>query len=522
MLSRFLKRFCTELYTAENGQEGLELYKQHAPDIVVSDIKMPKMNGLEMIKEIKNLNKEQLILLLSAHSDSEYLFEAINLNVDGYILKPIDLDVVNDKVTQLTRILENKKAMKALQESEEKFRTITQVSLTGIFIYQETFTYVNHAFCEITGYSQEELLTMAPWEILSAEYKDKGEELTKQRVAGKLLEPVQVQVDIQRKDGKICTIKISTTTMPYKGRFAGTGNMMDITDIVQTKSRLKLLSQAVEQMDEMVRITDIDGNIIYVNPATSKITHYDEDEILGHNSKVFKSGKHSREFYKTLWDTILSGKTYTNVLVNKKKDGTLYYDEKVISPMRNELGDIRYFVSTSRDISDRITLENELKQLATKDALTGILNRYKINIKIEEEIKRVNRYEKPFGLLMFDIDYFKKVNDTYGHDVGDYVLQEISHLVENTIRETDSFGRWGGEEFMILMPYTSEETLVKIAEKIRQIIAKHTFKDVGHVTISIGVTFYKKHEEKEKLIKRVDTALYEAKAQGRNKVISLF
>ena len=522
MLSRFLQRFCSEVYIAQDGREGIELYKKHKPDIVMSDIKMPKMNGLEMIKEIKNLNHEQLVLLLSAHSDSEYLIEAINLNVDGYVLKPIDLDIVREKIEQLTHIIENKRAMQALQESEEKFRTLTQISLTGIFIYQEKFIYVNPAFCEITGYTEKELLTMHPWEVVTHQYQDKIKEVAKQRISGELRQSTQMQVDIQRKDGIIRTTKVSVATMPYQGRFAGTGNIVDITDVVETKSRLQLLSQAVEQMDEMVRITDIDGNIIYVNPATTKTTQYSEEEILGNNSKLFQSGKHSKEFYKKLWKTILNGDTYKNTLINRKKDGALFYDEKIISPLKNEKGDIRYFVSTSRDISDRITLEQELKQLATQDALTGIYNRYKINAKIEEEIKRADRYEESFGLVMFDIDHFKKVNDSYGHDVGDYVLQELSHIILSNIRETDSFGRWGGEEFMLLLPHTPKEEITQIAEKLRKKVQEHLFKHVKQITISIGATLYKKDEGISKLIKRVDIALYEAKSHGRNQVVSVF
>ena len=519
MLSRFLKRFCTELYVAQNGKVGLDLYKEHKPDLVISDIKMPVMNGLDMIKEIKQLNHDQLVLLLTAHSDSDYLFEAINLNIDGYILKPIDLDIVYEKIEQLTHIIENKQAMQALKESEEKFRTITQINLAGIFIYQEKFTYVNPAFCEITGYTKEELLTMRPWELITPEYRDDIRKLSQQRVRGELLDATQVQVNLERKDGRISTVRVSATTMPFEGGFAGTGNIIDITDILATKSRLQLLSQAIEQMDEMVRITDIDGNIIYVNPSTIKTTQFSENEILGNSSKLFQSGKHSKEFYKKLWDTILSGETYKNILINKRKDGTLYYDEKIISPLKNENGDIRYFISTSRDISDRITLENELKKLATTDTLTGIYNRYKINLKIEEEIKRANRYGESFGLIMFDIDHFKKVNDTYGHDVGDYVLQELSRIVLNTIRETDSLGRWGGEEFMLLLPYISQDMIVEIAEKIRTTVAQYTFDYLEHITISSGVTLYKDKEDISELLKRADIALYKAKSQGRNQSV---
>lgn len=521
MLSRFLKRFCDELYIAENGEIGLKLYKKYLPDLVISDIKMPKMNGLEMLKEIKKINHEQLTLLLSAHSDSEYLFEAINLNVDGYALKPIDLDLLYEKIKQLTDIIENKQVAQALKESEEKFRTITQISLTGIFIYKEKFVYVNPAFCDITGYAEEELFTMHPWDILTEVYQEKIHDVAQKRIQGEFLESTQTQIDIRRKDGRIRTVTVSVTTMPYQGGYAGTGNLIDITDVIKTKSRLQLLSQAVEQMDQMVHITDIEGNIIYINPVTTKITQYSEDEILGNNSKLFQSGKHSSEFYKKLWDTILNGDTYKNILINKKKDGTFFHDEKIISPIRNNNGDIRYFVSTSRDITDRITLEQELKQLAIKDALTGVYNRYKINSKTENEIKRANRYGEPFGLIMFDIDHFKMVNDTYGHDIGDYVLQEICRIVLKSIRETDSFGRWGGEEFMLLLPYTSQSKLKEIAEKLCKTIETHSFETVQKITISAGATIYKQGEDIKELIKRVDIALYKAKSHGRNQVILL-
>ena len=522
MLSRFLKRFCNKLYVAQDGLRGLELYKEYQPDIVISDIKMPKMNGLEMIKEIKSIDYEQLVLLLSAHSDSEYLFEAININVDGYILKPIDLDVVKRKILQLIHIIENQKAVEALQESEEKFRTLTQISLTGIFIYQETFIYVNPAFCDITGYSEEELLKMAPWDIVTPQYREKLQKIAMKRVKGELFEPSYIQIDIQRKDGNVRTLKVSAATMPYRNRYAGSGNMVDITDIIQTKARLQLLSQAVEQMDEMVRITDIDGNIVYANPATTQITQYSEDEMLGRNSRMFQSGKHSKDFYKKLWETILSGHTYRNTLVNKKKDGTIFHEEKIISPLKNEQGVIRYFISTGHDISNRVALEEKLQQLATKDALTGVYNRYKLNSKIEDEIKRADRYGDTFGLAMLDIDHFKKVNDTFGHDVGDYVLQELSRIILKSIRETDSFGRWGGEEFMLLLPHTSNKQVVEIAEKLRTTVQNHTFKHVDKITISIGVTLYKQKEGISQLLKRADIALYEAKRNGRNQVVANF
>jgi len=359
---------------------------------------------LNMIKAIKSIDVAQLVILVSSYNDSELLYQAINLGVDGYILKPIDMDMAKEKLNDLTQRIYNRKDAKKLKENENK---------------------------------------------------------------------------------------------------------------------LKLFSQAVDQMNEMVHITDMDGNIIYVNPAAIKQSQYKKNELIGQSNKVFQSGVHSKEFYKNLWETILSGKKYHDVFVNKKKDGSLYYDEKTITPLKDEKGNITHFVSTGRDITERIELEKKLKKLATRDTLTGIYNRYKINKLIESEITRSNRYDEDFNLLMLDIDNFKKINDTYGHDVGDYILQELSRIILNIIRETDCFGRWGGEEFMLVAPHTTEDYAVKLAQKIRTSVMEHNFEYIQQLTVSIGVTQYSHNEDKTVFLKRADKALYEAKANGRNQVVFL-
>mgnify|MGYP001120132261 CR=1 FL=1 len=157
--------------------------------------------------------------------------------------------------------------------------------------------------------------------------------------------------------------------------------------------------------------------------------------------------------------------------------------------------------------------------MATVDSLTGIYNRYKTNEEIEIEIGRNRRYEEDFALVMFDIDYFKAVNDTYGHEVGDYVLQEISTVVGNEIRESDCFGRWGGEEFMLILPKLNREEALHVSEKLRTKIGRHDFKDVGHITVSVGVAVFTPKDTKETILKRVDDALYRAKDEGRNRVV---
>jgi len=162
--------------------------------------------------------------------------------------------------------------------------------------------------------------------------------------------------------------------------------------------------------------------------------------------------------------------------------------------------------------------KNQFETLATMDKLTSIFNRYKIDMALSEQIEICNRYERPLSVMFFDIDHFKKVNDTYGHKVGDDILIEISKLINKHIRKSDIFGRWGGEEFLIILPETSLDKAVMLAEKLRKIVQDHKFSEVEHITISIGVTNYKKNDTLNSLMMRVDELLYKSKKNGRNQV----
>lgn len=170
----------------------------------------------------------------------------------------------------------------------------------------------------------------------------------------------------------------------------------------------------------------------------------------------------------------------------------------------------------TKELQDR---NLELKLLSVTDKLTGTYNRIKIDECLENEAKRYNRYDHAFGIIIIDIDFFKKVNDTYGHQAGDKVLQEFANLIKENIRKTDVLGRWGGEEFVVICIEIDKQNLLVLAEKLKNKIQEYDFYKAGRKTASFGVTMYRKKEKIENFIKRADTALYEAKKTGRNKVI---
>ncbi|MBU0720237.1 PAS domain S-box protein [bacterium] len=452
------------------------------------------------------------------------VFETVHERKDGTRYNAeIRLQSVNRGNTEqfvvLTHdITDRKNAQSKLLESEEKFRNIAENALMGIFIYKERGLYANQALVEISGYSTQELYAMSPWDLVTQEYKEQVRNISKRRLRGEKFPQEYEDIKLVKKDGKIRTVRISTQTIMYGNAYAGMGTMIDITDIQETKQQLKLLAQAVEQMDELVRITDKDGIITYVNDALVAHTGYKHVELLGKKIGLYKSGLHKKEFYKELWETIASGKTFRGVFINRKKDGQIYYEEETITPIVDDKQNIQYYVATSQDITDRVKMEEKLHTLATIDSITCIYNRNKIGEELDIEIARAKRYESSFALIMFDIDFFKAVNDRYGHDMGDYVLKELCAVVSKLIRESDRFGRWGGEEFIIITPIIQKEQVMLLANKLKDVIATHAFKEISKVTISIGITLLGREDTKESLLKRVDNALYESKNRGRNRV----
>jgi diguanylate cyclase (GGDEF)-like protein len=176
------------------------------------------------------------------------------------------------------------------------------------------------------------------------------------------------------------------------------------------------------------------------------------------------------------------------------------------------------FLLTVADITKFEKEKQRLQFLADYDALTKVYNRRKINKELDSEVARAARYGQHFSIIMIDIDHFKKINDTYGHLAGDVVLMEFAELLQNKIRQTDLLGRYGGEEFILVMPSTSLDGAAEIANRLRQYVASFNFTTVGHITCSMGVAEYEQDENSSTFVKRADDALYAAKRNGRNRV----
>ncbi|WP_298694029.1 diguanylate cyclase [uncultured Sulfuricurvum sp.] len=287
--------------------------------------------------------------------------------------------------------------------------------------------------------------------------------------------------------------------------------------LTESQKYIKTIESQMALIDKNIIFssTDIDGKITEVSNAFYKISGYRKEQLIGKMHRIVRHPDMKASFFDKLWNTITRNETWHGEIKNRKKDGTFYWLETMIYPKYDADGNKTGYTAISHDITDKKRVE----ELSMTDQLTQIHNRLYLTNSFVREIKRAKRYGFIFAVIMIDIDHFKEVNDTYGHDTGDFVLSAVAKILQSTIRETDILGRWGGEEFLILLPHTDIFEAEKLAEKLRQSVEGYSFDTVGRKTCSFGVSVFNLEEDDcKETLKRADKALYSAKNSGRNRV----
>lgn len=276
----------------------------------------------------------------------------------------------------------------------------------------------------------------------------------------------------------------------------------------------KIARAAMNGMSAMV-ITDRNNRIIQVNDEFTRVSGYKLEDVKGQPPSLFASGKHQQEFYMNMWKVLEIKGLWEGEVVNKRRDGSLITEILRIQTVKDRYGIIQFYVASFVDISHRKELENRLRELSEKDAMTSLWNRRKFDSEMQTQVQRTKRYKKNevTALALLDIDHFKRINDTYGHDRGDQVIKSVAQSLTHHLRETDIIARIGGEEFAIIMPHTSLREAEVVVNRLRTAI--HLENELK-VTVSAGLTEIS--DSSEQSYKRADIALYESKSSGRNRV----
>ncbi len=237
-------------------------------------------------------------------------------------------------------------------------------------------------------------------------------------------------------------------------------------DIESGEELLHLQAAALEAAANPILISRRDGTIIWVNEAFERHTGYTRAEVIGRSPNLFKSGQHPSFVYKQMWEAVLSGHDWRGELVNRRKDGSLCSVDMTITPVRNKIGEITHFIAIKLDITDRSRIEEQHRQLASTDPLTGLANYRRLLEALECELHRHGRTARSFAVLLFDLDGLKKINDAHGHLVGSRALTRVGNILRMHCRAVDTAARYGGDEFVVVLPETGLEAAQGVARRI--------------------------------------------------------
>lgn len=431
----------------------------------------------------------------------------------------------------------------SLRDLEFQKKALDDHAIVSIADHQGRIVYVNDRFCEVSRYTRQELIGQDHHVVNSGQHpKQFFHDMWRTIAGGNVWHG---HVCNRSKDGSFYWV--DTTIRPFIGDNGRPEQYVSIrTEITAIKEAEALLKSGKEEQEALVaqrtaelgereavlqRITgaaqdaivmiDHQDRVTFWNAAAEKLFGYTREEILGRLlhpllMPVEMQARQSAAFSRF----VATGKgdklDRTTELAARHRDGSEFPIDLSLSAVQikgNWCG-----IGIVRDVSVRKQAEAALQLLADTDTLTRLPNRRKFDAILLQEVGRTQRHGTPLTLVMLDVDHFKAVNDSSGHQVGDAVLVELARLVSAHIRTYDIFARWGGEEFVILASHSDRDATLHFADKLRSLVAEHEFPGVGHVTISLGLSAYRASDSIETLLARADTALYRAKAGGRNRV----
>jgi diguanylate cyclase (GGDEF)-like protein/PAS domain S-box-containing protein len=299
------------------------------------------------------------------------------------------------------------------------------------------------------------------------------------------------------------------------------GTVQDITKRKSAEEKLQLSSRVFNETHEGITITDSNRLIVDVNPAFCEITGYSREEVIGKNPNILSSGKQDTEFYEDMWKNVNQNGHWQGEVWNRKKNGEIYAELLTISVIKDNLNNTVNYVGVFTDITSSKQQQEQLSRIAHYDLLTNLPNRVLLADRLHQAMIRSRRHKNSLAVVVLDLDGFKAVNDTYGHNMGDELLIAVSLRMQEALREGDSLARFGGDEFVaVLSDLTTVEDCDPILERLLLAASEPiTIGDVVlNISVSIGVTIYPQdREDPDLLIRHADQAMYIAKELGKNR-----
>lgn len=512
----------TVVGVAPTGAEALALVASCAPDLALVDIILPgEMDGVEVARALQE--RDIPVVFLTSHSKEEVVERAKFAEPYGFLLKPVH-------PRQLAAVL-----------SVALFKAVAaRASLNRNCLYATLFSFceavlatddvgkivlVNKAALKLLEANEVDLLGCRLTECFDLRDKISGE-----RVMPTLLAGLDQEGSVRRENLSLITPAGSTVdvSVGISRSYAGDGRyigdavlILDMTEHNRLLSQLYKLSSAAEQTADAVMITTPEGEIEYVNRAFEQVTGYTRADLVGAQPSILRSGYHDDSFYQRLWNTVKNGETFRDVFVNRKKDGVVYYEEKTITPLRSEQGEITHFLSVGSDITQRLQTEERLLYLSTHDIQTDLPNRALLHDRLDQALAITLKAGRTLGVLLLGIDRFKVVNETLGHSAGDVCLKTLAQRIKQTLRPGDTVARFGGDVFALLLDdVATVDDIARITRHLLQVVSLPVSLPGQAVvlTASVGISSAPQDfSTREDLLRSAEAALDRAKSDSGNR-----
>ncbi len=427
---------------------------------------------------------------------------------------------LEQQVEERTQVLQE--ALDTLGKSERRFRSLYEEAPLAYqsLDQQGRILEVNRAWLAMLGYDREEVIGRFIGDFML----EKDLALLEERFP-RFVRTGEIQCaefDFRRKGGGVVTVSVDGTIgYDLSARTPQTHCILtNVTERRRAEAELRLAAEVIENTAEGVLITDPSNAIVSVNRAFTEITGYPRQEMLGRNPSLLASGRHDRGFYEAMWRTLEKTGHWQGEIWNRKKSGEVFPEWLSVSTVRDEAARIVHYVGIFSDITGIKQSEAQLTHLAHHDALTGLPNRLLISDRIDHALHRARRDGNEVAVFFLDLDRFKHLNDSLGHAVGDQLLQQVTGRLSACMRDSDSVGRIGGDEFIVVVDEVQRVTDVgAIAQKVLDDFTDPFQLDSHqlHVTPSIGISLFPADgHDALTLIRNADSAMYRAKEEGRN------
>lgn len=564
LLARELSRGGYELhYQQVDTREGLELELVQPWDVVLLDYSMPHLSGIHALMAIRQKGLDIPVIIVSNAIGEDLAVTAMKAGAQDYVSKANLsrlLVIIEREMQEAAARRERRLSSEVDQRLQEmdlailRGASLSQVlgrlceGLTDVFAADLVWVILRdpQGQPQVRAWSGrggvgggtpqkdlatwmhdsrylEELLGNLQLRLLRLSQPDSpawGSAANYSGYEAAIVMPLEVETE---QSGAICLFSqsdsmISSATVMQLDKISRQTSLA--IRLSENQTRMRLQGAAMEAAAYAIFIVDSYGVIVWVNEAVLQMSGYSRDELLDSSPSILRANAQQIESCRQAWELVLRGEIWRGRLNNRRKNGELYSVHETVTPIRNEAGEISHFVFIEEDITTQLETQEKLYQITNFDALTGLPNRSMFYDRLDQSIAQVAGLGRPVGVLQLDLDHFKNINDTLGHEVGDALLWQVAERLRTVVQEPNTLSRQGGDEFGVLLPFPGNtEAVALMAQRLIEVLGTPFILSEREVYVSpsIGVALYPDDgQSADELLRSADTAMYRAKELGRN------